>query len=77
MAKRIHARPTPRTRAELEAVFGRVWDTRQLAAEFTITSIITPDALVVRRKVDGAVGTMTFQNQPRFYFQFVPSSEPA
>ncbi|HEX4612568.1 MAG TPA: hypothetical protein VH092_30520 [Urbifossiella sp.] len=74
--RRIHARPTPRTRAELEAAFGRAWDTRQLAAEFIVTSIITPDAIVVRRKTDGVVGTLAVQNLPRLYFRFEPCPEP-
>jgi hypothetical protein len=27
--------------------------------------------VVVKRKVDGIVGTLTFQHQPRYYFDFV------
>jgi hypothetical protein len=56
----------------LQKRYGAVWDTRGLAAEFTITAIIG-DRIVVRRKADGVVGTLTVQEQPRYYHSFEPS----
>jgi hypothetical protein len=37
------------SRAELEAKYGRVWNTRELAQEFVVTSIIAPH-VIVRQK---------------------------
>lgn len=63
------------SRAELEAKHGRVWNTRELAQEFTITSIIAPH-VVVRRKADDVVGKMAYQNNPRYYHTFEPADPP-
>jgi hypothetical protein len=57
-------------RKTLEAANGQVWDEEELAQEFRIAAIIDLDVVVVR-KADLQVGSMTFQNQPRFYFNFV------
>jgi hypothetical protein len=62
--------PPPRGREQLEAKFGRAWDTSQLAAEFVVTSINGAE-VVVRRKADNQVGTLRYQNEPRLYFGFV------
>jgi len=59
-------------RKTLEATHGQVWDEEQLAQEFKVTAIIDEQVVVVR-KADNQVGSMTFQNLPRFYFDFVPS----
>ena len=64
--------PESLTRAELEKKYGRVWNTRELAQEFVITSIIDHE-VVVRRKADDVVGKMSFQNTPRYYHSFVPA----
>jgi hypothetical protein len=59
-------------RQTLEAAYGKVWDEAELAQEFRVTAIIPPQVVVVRRS-DGQVGSMTFQNDPRVYFNFVPT----
>ena len=59
----------PKSRAELEAEYGHVWDTDELGEEFVITAFIAP-LFVVRRKADDAVGSLEFQNAPRFYFRW-------
>jgi hypothetical protein len=64
---------SPRDRQALEAAYGKVWDEEELAQEFKVTAIIAPKVVVVR-KMDGQVGSLTFQNQPRFYFNFQPNS---
>jgi hypothetical protein len=61
--------PPPRSRHELEAEFGTVWDTSQLAAAFVITALVGNE-VVVRRKADDQVGTLRYQNDPRLYFDF-------
>ena len=63
---------TAKSRAELEALFGEVWSTEGLARTFVVTAIIG-STLVVRRKCDNAVGSLTVQEgPPQFYFGFVP-----
>lgn len=47
-----------------------MWDTTELA-EFVIIGFMAP-ILVVQRKADGVKGTLEFQHQPRFYFNFQP-----
>lgn len=60
----------PCGRDELEARYGRVWDTPQLAGEFEVLGFAAP-LVVVRRKKDGARGSLEFQHDPRFYFNYV------
>jgi hypothetical protein len=54
-------------RAELERLYGTVWDPAQLAASFEAMGFMAP-YVVVRRKSDGVVGSLEFQHEPRFYF---------
>ena len=49
----------PSNRQELEAEYGRVWSTDELAP-----------FVVVRRKSDGCKGSLMFRHLPRFYFSF-------
>ena len=56
-------------RAELERRHGRVWSLRELAASFIIIGFMAP-FVVVRRKVDGVIGSLEFQHNPRFYFRW-------
>ena len=61
----------PGSRAALEAKYGRVWNTQELVEEFVVTAFLAP-LVVVRRKADNVVGSLEFQNQPRFYFAWQP-----
>jgi hypothetical protein len=63
---------TGQDRQTLEAAHGKVWDEEELAQEFKTTAIISSQIVVVR-KADGQVGSLTFQNEPRYYFNFQPS----
>lgn len=45
-----------------------VWTTDELREEFEVEDFAAP-FVMVRRKSDGKKGSMTFQHQPRFYFQ--------
>lgn len=57
-------------RAELEQRYGAVWDTKELARDFVVIGFMAP-IIVVQRKADGVKGSLEFQHQPRFYFNFV------
>lgn len=59
----------PGSRAVLEAQYGQVWDTQQLAQDFEVVGFMAP-FVVVRRKSDGVKGSLEFQHFPRFYFNF-------
>ena len=59
----------PGTRETLEAQYGKVWTTSELAEEFEIIGFMAP-LVVVRRKADGMKGSLEFQHNPRFYFNF-------
>ena len=63
----------PGSREWLEAKYGKVWDTQQLAAEFEVTGFLAP-FVVVRRRSDGCKGSLSFQHHPRLYFDFVLDS---
>lgn len=75
MSRSSKKKPLPQeslTRAELEARYGQVWNTRELAQQFVITSIVAPH-VIVRRKADDVVGKLSFQNAPRYYHSFEPT----
>ncbi len=57
------------SREYLEAEHGEVYDRTELQELFEVTGFMAP-FLGVRRKSDGAKGSMKFQNSPRFYFGF-------
>ena len=59
----------PGSREALEAQYGQVWDTQQLAQDFEVIGFMAP-LVVVRRKADGVKGSLEFQHQPRFYFNW-------
>jgi hypothetical protein len=59
----------PNTREGLEKQYGQVWNTEELSRDFTVEGFLAPFA-VVRRKSDGQLGSLEFQHQPRFYFNF-------
>lgn len=61
----------PGSREALEATYGRVWNTDQMTEEFQAIGFMAP-FVVVQRRSDGAKGSLEFQHNPRFYFNFVP-----
>jgi len=61
----------PGSREALEAEYGQVWDTDQLREEFEAIGFMAP-YIVVRRLADGVKGSLEFQNNPRFYFNWQP-----
>ena len=56
-------------RGRLEARHGQVWDTRELQQDFTVESFCAP-FMVATRKETGKRGTLMFQHNPRFYFNW-------
>jgi len=65
--KEINAEPG--SREALEAQHGQVWDTTELRRDFDVLGFMAP-LVVVRRKADGVRGSLEFQHDPRFYFNF-------
>ena len=61
----------PGIREALESQHGQVWDTQELGRDFQVLGFAAP-LVVVRRKSDGVRGSLEFQHQPRFYFNFQP-----
>ena len=59
----------PTDRRKLEAEKGQVWDTAELKRDFDVTGFMAP-FVVVRRRSDGAVGSLMFSNYPRYYWGF-------
>jgi hypothetical protein len=69
----ITAQPA-KSREQIEAQYGRTWDTAELARDFIVTAIID-HTVVVRRKVDDVVGTLQYQEGPPcLYYSFVQQS---
>lgn len=60
-----------KTREELAALHGDVWDTDEMQAAFTVEGFLAPYVGVIR-KSDGKKGLLAFQHHPRFYFGFQP-----
>lgn len=61
MTQEINAKQAER--AKLEEQHGQVWDTDELRRDFEVTAFLAP-FVGVRRKSDGAEGTMMFQHSP-------------
>jgi hypothetical protein len=65
---------SPQGRQALEAAHGQVWDAQGLARDFLVLGFLAP-FFVVRRLADGVLGSLEFQHEPRFYFNFEPDDE--
>jgi len=64
-----HVNRNATDREELEGRVGQVWDTKELQEDFSVVGFGAP-YVAVRRKVDNVEGTLMFQHNPRFYFNF-------
>ena len=56
-------------RAALEARYGQVWNTSELANDFEVLEFAAP-FVIVKRKADNRMGSLIFQHHPRYYFSF-------
>jgi len=72
MARQKRPKQEQDDRATLERQYGQVWDTSELQRDFSVEGFGAP-FVVVRRKSDGQRGSLQFQHQPRFYFDFTPT----
>lgn len=63
-------------RKYLEAQYGDVWDTDQVQELFEVLGFCQ-GIVSVKRRSDGADGTMRHTHHPRFYFDFAPYQDPA
>jgi len=61
----------PGSREALESKYGKVWDTAQLSEDFDVLGFMAP-LVVVRHRSNGVRGSLEFQHNPRFYFNFQP-----
>ncbi|MGO8930227.1 MAG: hypothetical protein ACLQU3_25440 [Limisphaerales bacterium] len=57
-------------RQRLQARYGQIWDTAQLAKDFDVLGFMAP-YVVVQRRSDGRKGSLEFQHLPRFYFNLI------
>lgn len=72
LAAEINADPA--SREALEAKYGKVWDTKEMQVDYEPIGFAAP-FIIVRRRVDGKQGALTFQHgPPRLYFDFTESS---
>lgn len=69
MVKEINHEPG--SREDLEQKHGQVWSTQEMQEEFEALGFMAP-LLVVRRRSDGTKGSLKFQHNPRFYFDWSP-----
>ena len=51
-----------------------VWTTAELTADYDVTGFMAP-FVVVKRKSDGATGSLMFTHSPRYYFGWAPHQE--
>jgi hypothetical protein len=62
----------PGCREALEARHGQVWSPDEMGQDFEAIGFMAP-FVVVRRLADGKKGSLEFQHDPRFYFNFMPA----
>jgi hypothetical protein len=60
---------TERVRLQEKYGIDNVWDTDEISSDFEILGFAAPFCIVVR-KSDGVRGSLEFQHEPRFYFNF-------
>jgi hypothetical protein len=59
----------PLGREQLESAHGQLWTTKELIRDFAVQGFMAP-FVIVQRKADSAIGTLSFQHDPRFYWGF-------
>ena len=58
-------------RQDLAKQYGDTWSTDEMAALFEVVGF-GMGLCVVRRRSDGALGSLEFTHRPRFYYNFIP-----
>ena len=74
LLRQINAHPDGRE--ALEALYGEVWDSEELARDFEVLGFAAPFVVTIRRS-DRVTGSLQFQHHPRFYFAFKQDSAPS
>jgi hypothetical protein len=64
---------TGQPHADLAADAGQRWTTSELQRDFEVIGFAAP-FVVVKRRSDGAVGSLEFTHSPRVYFAFRPDT---
>jgi len=59
------------SREAIEARHGQVWSGDEFRRDFEAIGFLAP-LVVVQRRSDGQKGSLEFQHNPRFYFNFKP-----
>ena len=59
----------PGDRTILEQRHGQVWNPGELALDYIVLGYLAP-LVVVRRKTDNLIGSLEFQHNPRYYFNW-------
>lgn len=62
-------RSRPQPKETLEEIHGEIWTPEEFGHEFEIIGLFV-SPMIVRRILDGAKGTIEFQDSPRYYFNF-------
>ena len=62
----------PNEREALEEKYSKVYNTSEVLEDFELTGFMAPFVVAVRRS-DSVKGTLMFQDQPRYYFNFQES----
>lgn len=62
--------------ADLDADRGEQWTTEELKRDFEVLAFSAPFVLV-RRRSDGATGSLEFTHRPRLYFNWTPDEREA
>jgi hypothetical protein len=57
--------------ADLAVTDGPTWDTEAMQRDFEVKGFAAP-FVIVRRRSDGALGSLEFTHSPRVYFNWVP-----
>ena len=57
-------------RERLEEKYEQVWDTQELQKDFSVKGFAAPYC-IVKRISDNKSGIISFQHNPRFYFNFI------
>lgn len=68
-ARRAELDCMPGNREIIEKLYGPVWNTEELRRDFEVMGFLDP-YVVVRRRSDGAVGSLEFTGNPRLYFNW-------
>jgi hypothetical protein len=67
----IESKGEPYSKLELEILYeGKAYDSVEVTLEYVLTRFLEPYVFVTR-KSDGAKGSMSYQNEPRIYYDFI------